>query len=83
MDLAQITALVQSIVAAGPAIEQGIVSIEPYVEAVVSMIKNGGNPTDEEWAALEASLQVGSQALQDAATQAQSEIDAAKPATTE
>lgn len=82
LDLAKITALVQEIVSAAPAIIDGIVSIEPYVEAIVAMIANGGNPTDAQWATLQASLAAGSATLQAAASEAQSEINAAPTAAT-
>lgn len=81
MDLAAITALVQQIVAAAPAIIDGVISIEPYVEAIVTMIENGGSPTDAQWATLQASLAAGSTALASAAATAQSEIPAVDPAT--
>lgn len=67
MDLTKIEAIVQSIIAAAPAIEQGIITAEPYVEAIVAMVKNGGAPSDDEWAALKARLDAGSAALQTAA----------------
>jgi len=69
MDISKIEQIVSSIIAAAPAIEQGILSAEPYVEAIVSMIKNGGTPTDAEWAALKERLDAGSAALQAAANE--------------
>lgn len=74
MNLVQIEALVQAIVAAAPAIEEGIVSIEPYVAAIVTMVQSGGAPSDAQWAALEASIASGSATLQAAADAAQQEI---------
>lgn len=67
MDLEYIAKLVQSIVAAAPAIIKGYQTAEPYVEAVATLIKNGGVPSEEDWAALKARLDEGSAALSAAA----------------
>jgi hypothetical protein len=69
MDISKIEQIVSSIIAAAPAIEAGLATAEPYVEAIVSMIQNGGAPSDEEWAALKARLDAGSAALQAAANE--------------
>lgn len=67
IDLTKIEAIVSSIIAAAPAIEQGIITAEPYVEAIVAMIQHGGAPSDDDWTALKARLDAGSAALQAAA----------------
>ena len=67
IDLTKVEAIVSSIVAAAPAIEQGVLSAEPYIEAIVAMIQHGGAPSDDDWAALKARLDAGSAALQAAA----------------
>lgn len=74
MNMTQITALVEAIVSAAPAIEQGIVSITPYVQAIVTMIENGGNPSDAQWAALQSALDAGSAALAAQAKEAEGEL---------
>lgn len=74
IDLAKIEAIVEAILAAAPAIEQGLASTAPYVEAIVTMVKTGGNPSDEDWATLNAALDSGSAQLAAAAQQASSEI---------
>ena len=67
IDLSKVEAIVSSIIAAAPAIEQGVLSAEPYIEAIVEMIQHGGAPSDDDWAALKARLDAGSAALQAAA----------------
>jgi len=67
VNLTRVLEVVNAIVAAAPAIEQGIASVEPYVEAIVSLVKNGGNPSDADWLALRARLDQGSAALATAA----------------
>lgn len=69
IDLSKIEQIVASIIAAAPAIEQGVLSAEPYVEAIVAMIQNGGAPSDKDWAALKSRLDAGSAALQAAANE--------------
>lgn len=80
IDLAKVIEIVNAIISAAPAIESGIASATPYVEAIAVMIKNGGQPTDDEWTALKASLDAGSAALAEAETEAQAELDPAQPA---
>lgn len=79
----KIEAIVEAIVAAAPAIEQGIVSSAPYVQAIVTMIQHGGNPSDDDWAALKARLDEGSAGLADAEAAAQSELSGEAEAETE
>lgn len=67
IDLSKVEQIVSAIVAAAPAIEQGVMSSAPYVEAIIELIKAGGSPTDEQWAALNARLDAGSAALDKAA----------------
>lgn len=69
IDIDKVQAFIASLIAAAPAIEQGLASAEPYVVALVDMIRNGGTPTDAEWAALKARLDAGSAALQAAANE--------------
>lgn len=78
MDVTKILAIVEAIVAAAPAIEEGIADISIYVSAIETMIKNGGNPTDEQWASLKQLLDAGSAALAAAAEDAAQQIDETK-----
>lgn len=64
IDVGKVEDLVQAIITIAPAIEKGIVDAAPYVEAIVGMIRNGGTPSDTDWAALRARLDAGSAALQ-------------------
>lgn len=75
--VAKIETIVEAILAAAPAIEAGIASAAPYVQAIVTMVKTGGAPSDAQWAELQSSLDAGSQTLADAAKAAQQEIDSA------
>lgn len=75
IDGQKILDLLNTLLAVAPAIEKGLVSIEPFVEAIVAMIRNGGTPTDQQWGDLKSRLDEGSQALADAAAKAQAEID--------
>jgi len=59
--------LVSAVVKAAPAIEAGVEEAEPYVEAIVTLVRNGGNPSDDDWTALKARLDAGSAELQAAA----------------
>lgn len=70
MDVTKILAIVEAIVAAAPAIEEGIADIGVYVSAIETMIKNGGNPSDAEWTNLKMMLDTGSASLQSAAQDA-------------
>jgi len=72
IDIAKIGQIVIAIAQAAPAIEQGVASIEPYVAAIISMIKNGGNPSQADWDALTARLNAGSSQLDAAAVDAKS-----------
>ena len=54
--------------AALPAIESGVVSATPYVLAFIKVL-SGQQPTADDWAALDARLDAGSDALQAAAAQ--------------
>lgn len=85
IDVGKIEAIVQAIVTIAPAIEKGLVSAAPYVEAIVMMVKSGGAPSDDDWTALQARLDAGSAALQaaglgaPAGAGASSTADGAKP----
>ncbi len=81
IDIGKIIEIVSAIVQAAPAIEQGIASAAPFVEAISEMIANGGKPSDEQWAALKARLDSGSAILTSAEDVAQAELDAAAAAT--
>jgi len=74
MDMTKILELVQAIVSAAPAIEEGIADVGLYVNAIASMIKSGGTPSDADWQTLKASLDAGSATLQTAADDAAKEI---------
>jgi hypothetical protein len=54
--------------AALPAIQSGVVSATPYVLAFIKVL-SGQQPTADDWAALDARLDAGSDALQAAAAQ--------------
>ena len=83
MDLTKILAIVEAIVAAAPAIEEGIADIQIYVSAIETMIKNGGDPTDDQWTAIRALLDSGSSTLQSAAEDAANQPGEAEPTTQE
>lgn len=69
MDYVKIEQVVMAIINAAPAIEKGIVTAAPYVEAIVALIQAGGAPTDAQWTELKARLDAGSAALQNAANE--------------
>ncbi len=69
MDYAKIEEVVLAIINAAPAIEKGIVSAAPYVQAIIGLIKSGGAPSDNQWAELKARLDAGSAVLQNAANE--------------
>lgn len=74
IDIGKIIEIVSAIIQAAPAIEQGILSAAPFVEAISEMIANGGKPSDEQWATLKARLDVGSAALASAEAEAEGEL---------
>lgn len=76
IDIGKIIEIVSAIIQAAPAIENGIMSAAPFVEAISEMIANGGKPTDEQWNVLKAKLDINSTTLADAEAAAQAEIDA-------
>jgi hypothetical protein len=65
--------IVSAIIKAAPIIEQGVVDAEPYVQAIVALVKNGGQPTAADWAAVNARLDAASAVI------AQRALDAADP----
>lgn len=68
IDIPTLLKIAQSAEAALPAIEGGIISAVPYVQAFVKVL-SGQAVTDADWAALDARLDAGSDALQQAAQQ--------------
>lgn len=56
--------LLVAFVQALPAIEQGVVSAEPFIMAAVDLIRNGGEPTDDMWVKQLEQLASGSKALE-------------------
>lgn len=80
VDANKVLDLLNYLVALAPAIEKGIVSMEPFVEAIVTMIKNGGTPSDAQWADLKTRLDEGSAAIAAAAAEAQAELAAPEAA---
>lgn len=75
IDVGKILDIVNAIIAAAPAIENGIASAAPFVEAISEMIANGGKPTDAQWTALKAKLDANSSILAAAEASAQTELD--------
>lgn len=75
IDVGKILDIVSAIIAAAPAIENGIASAAPFVEAISEMIANGGKPTDDQWTALKAKLDANSNILAQAEASAQTELD--------
>lgn len=79
MDIAAIislaTTIINAAVKAAPIIEQDIRLAKPYVEAIVSLAKNGGAPTDELFAAVNRELDIGSAIIAKRAAQAQEVLD--------
>jgi hypothetical protein len=69
IDIGKIEQIVSAIIGAAPAIEQGVMTAAPYVQAIVSLIQHGGAPSDDDWTALKARLDAGSAALQTAANE--------------
>lgn len=68
VDVKTVLAIAASAVQALPAIEQGIASAIPYISALRTVLA-GGTPTDDDWAALDAALDAGTAALQEAAAE--------------
>lgn len=68
IDLNQLIAIATSAVNALPAIEQGVTSALPYIQALETVL-TGGAPTADDWAALDARLDAGSTILQQAAAE--------------
>ena len=66
IDIPTLLKVAASAEAALPAIEQGLVNALPYVQAFIKVMQ-GGTPTEDDWAALDARLDAGSDALQNAA----------------
>lgn len=57
--------LLVAFIQALPAIEKGILSAEPFILAGVELIKNGGAPTDQQWAEQLERLAANSKVLED------------------
>lgn len=76
IDLGQVIDFVNTLVAAAPAIKEGVMSAAPFVEAIVSLIKNGGAPDDAAWLTLRNRLDVNSAILASAEQEAKAEIEA-------
>ena len=74
VDVSKVEEIVLDLIQAAPAIEAGVASAAPFVEALVTLIGHGGAPSDAEWAALRARLDAGTSALDNAAAEAQAEI---------
>jgi len=68
IDIPTLLKIAQSAETALPAIEQGVISAVPYVQAFVKVL-SGQAVTDADWTALDARLDAGSDALQQAADQ--------------
>jgi hypothetical protein len=68
VDLQTLLQVAAAAEAALPAIESGVVSATPYVLAFIKVL-SGQQPTADDWAALDARLDAGSDALQQAANQ--------------
>lgn len=68
LDLGKIGELVQQIVQAAPAIQKGVITAAPFVQAIVDLYRHGGNPTEGEWAALKQRLDENSEQLAAAAS---------------
>ena len=75
LDIPTLIGVSLQILEALPAIEAGIAKAAPFVEALGTTLA-GNTPTDEQWLALTARLDAGSEALQAAAAEAQKELDA-------
>lgn len=68
MDLSNIAKLLVAIAEAGPAVISGVQDAMPYAQAIAATLANGGKPpSDDDWAALHARLDAGSNELQNAA----------------
>lgn len=63
INLDYIRKLLLSIADNGEVILNTVNGIEPYLAEMLAVIKNGGEPTDEQWDALNARLDAGSAEL--------------------
>ena len=79
VDAGQVLEVVNMIVQAAPAIEEGLVSAAPFVEALIAAISNGGLPTGDQWDALRARLDGNSTVLADAEARIQAELTPVLP----
>jgi len=68
--------IIGAAVEAAPIIAQDINNSLPYVQAIVELIKSGGAPTEEAFAAVRQRLDEGSAFLQRKAAEAQAMLDA-------
>jgi len=82
VDVGKVVTVVEALLEAAPAIEKGIATAEPFIEALVSLIKSGGNPTAQDWIALTAKLDAASAQIAEASSEAQKELDAQAATTT-
>lgn len=76
VDVGKVEEIVLDIISAAPAIEKGLLTATPFVQALVEVIGHGGAPSEDEWLALRARLDAGTQVLDNAGIEAEAEVEA-------